>query len=112
VKNQEITYLFGINPRVYPLFEEFIAIITSQIELGTRIKLVLIHDGVIGSSEDEEIPSLIMKLSTLDIEMYGMVPDIIARGINRNKMRERIKSLTYEELVDILATTEKIISYL
>jgi sulfur relay protein TusB/DsrH len=48
----------------------------------------------------------------LPITIYAINPDIIARGIDPVNLRNNIKGIGYEELVDILAKTPKIVSWI
>ncbi|MFX1444973.1 MAG: sulfurtransferase complex subunit TusB [Promethearchaeota archaeon] len=110
--NNLIVYLFGFSLRKNDQSANLISIISDQINAGARIKIVLMHDGVIGISKLGKVPSSLKKLLNLPIEIYAIIPDIKARGIDIKAINEKIVLIEYENLVDILVETSQIVSWL
>jgi sulfur relay protein TusB/DsrH len=107
-----LVYLYGYNIRDTARFENLLQIIKEQIKLGAILKIILIHDGVIGTSKKGKIPPVLDEIMHLPMEVYAMKPDLIARGIDLNSIYEKIHIIEYEQLVDILVETSKIVSWL
>lgn len=111
-KEKEITYLFGFSTRKEYHLENTLIIIKEQLKLGASIKFVLIHDGVVGISNRGKKSNLLEQLLDLPILVYAVKPDLIARGIDTNNIDNRVNTLNYEELIDILAETPRIVSWM
>ena len=79
---------------------------------NSKIGIVLIHDGVIGISNKGKIPNHMEELLDLNIGMFAMVPDLKARGISLEYISEKIELIEYDDLIDILDTTPKVISWI
>jgi sulfur relay protein TusB/DsrH len=92
--------------------ETLLDILQQQIELDIEISIVLIHDAVIGSSKKGTTPDSLKKLINLHINVYAMIPDIKARGTDPDTLINQIKGIEYEELVDILVNTQKVVSWM
>jgi len=112
VENNELVYLYGFTSRNSDRMENFISLIEEQLELDAKIIVILIHDGVIGLSKKGIMPETMKKLLNLSIKVYGMKPDLLARGLNPNVIDNRVECIDYENLVDILAVTPKIASWM
>ncbi|MBY9004663.1 MAG: hypothetical protein KGD73_11865 [Candidatus Lokiarchaeota archaeon] len=112
VENDELVYLYGFSPRYSNRMENLISIIEEQLRLNAKIKVILIHDGVIGLSKKGIMPEVMKKLLNLSIKVYGMSPDLLARGINPEEIDSRIQCLDYDNLVDMLAITSNIASWM
>ena len=80
--------------------------------MGSKIKIVLMHDGVIGLSKMGKTPSTLIELLNLPIDVYAIIPDIKARGIDIHTIHDKIHLIEYDFLVDILAIMPKIVSWL
>jgi len=80
--------------------------------MEAKIKIVLIHDGVIGISTIGKAPSSLMELLELPVEVYALIPDVNARGIDIQAIYDKIHLIEYDNLVDILAETPRIVSWL
>ena len=111
-ENRDLVYLYGFSGRKAVKLNQVINIIEAQLKTGVNIKIVLIHDGVIGLSKKGEIPQNLEKLINLPLTVYAMIPDLKARGINSETVHEKVNLIQYEELVDILADTPKIVSWM
>ncbi|MFX1409947.1 MAG: DsrH/TusB family sulfur relay protein [Promethearchaeota archaeon] len=111
-ENNSVAFLYGFSLRFGAQLDNLLNILKEYSESKIRIKVVLIHDGVIGTSKKSKIPSFLKELLKLPLTVYAMIPDINARGINPINLREKIEGIGYEELVDILAKTPKIISWM
>jgi sulfur relay protein TusB/DsrH len=92
--------------------DNLIEIIEIQIEQNIQISIVFIHDGVIGTSIDITASYSMEKLLSLPITFYSLIPDLEARGIKAIKLRNNVKGITYEDLVDILVEIPKIVSWM
>ena len=109
---RDIVYLYGFSGRKNIKLKKVINILEEQLKTGVNIKIVLIHDGVIGISKKGEIPQNLEKLINLPLTVYAMLPDLKARGINSETIHEKVILIEYEALVDILADTPKIVSWM
>ena len=105
-------YLFGFSERMGNHLENLIPLLKSQLTKGSKIGLIFIHDGVINSSKKGKIPNSVKVLLDLSISLYTMIPDLKARGISLENINNGIKPIDYEELVDIIDATPKIISWM
>ena len=111
-KNNILVYLYGFSTWHKAQLKNLSTIIKEQIKSETKIKLVLIHDGVIGFSKKGKISSAILELLNLAIDIYAIQPDLLARGIDVEKIHEKVHIIEYKELVDILAEIPNIVSWL
>ena len=110
--NHQLVYLYGISLRKFSQIENLMTILKEQITLGAKIRIILMHDGVIGISKIGNTPSYITELLNLPIKVYALKPDIKARGIEIQELLDKIQLIEYDDLVDILVETPKIISWL
>ncbi len=106
-----IVYLYGFNTRRDDLLESLIKILNEQIQQKVNISIILIQDGVIGTSKKSKIPLALEKLMKLPLTIYAIIPDLQARGIDSTDLRNNIKAIGYEDLVDILVSSSKIVSW-
>jgi len=111
VKNS-IVYLFGFSSRFETKLRSLLEIVEEQIEEDIKISIVLIHDGVIGVSKKEFTPLVLNDLLKLPVDIYAMLPDIKARGIDSQNLLQKIKGINYDDLVDILVSSQKIVSWM
>ena len=109
---KDIVYLYGFSTRKQVYLDNLLGIVSEQIENNVSIAIVLIHDGVIGTSQSGIIPGLLDKLLNLSISVFALIPDLLARGIELNTVDPRIKCIEYNDLVDILAQTPKVASWM
>jgi len=109
---KDIVYLFGFSTRKQMYLDNLLDIVSEQIENNASISIVLIHDGVIGTSQSGTIPDLLEKLLNLPVSVYALLPDLLARGIEPNTVDSRIKCIDYDDLVDILAQIPKVASWM
>ncbi len=105
-------YLFGYSPRAGVQVNSLKLLVKNQNSKGLKLGIVLIHDGVIGASSKIKGAELINEIINLQIKMYVMIPDLKARGISLDNIKDEIKPIEYTELVDIIDSTEKIISWM
>lgn len=105
-------YLFGFSEQMGNHLENLIPLLKSQLTKGSKIGLIFIHDGVINSSKKGKIPNSVKILMDLSISLYTMIPDLKARGISLENINDGIRPIDYEELVDIIDVTPKIISWM
>ncbi|NVM18439.1 MAG: sulfurtransferase complex subunit TusB [Candidatus Lokiarchaeota archaeon] len=109
---KDIVYLYGFSTRKQMYIDNLLGIVSEQIENEISIAIVLIHDGVIGTSQSGTIPSLLDKLLNLSVSVFALLPDLLARGIESNTVDPRIKCIDYDELVDLLAQIPKVASWM
>jgi len=110
--NEELVYLFGFSTRKQAYIDNLLGIVSEQTKNNISIAIVLIHDGVIGTSQSGTIPKSLDKLLNLSVSVFAMTPDLLARGIEPNTIDHRIQCIEYDELVDILAQTPKVASWM
>ena len=105
-------YLFGFSEITGNHLERLLPILKGQIKKGGQIGIVLIHDGVIGINKRGRITKAMEELLSLKVILYAMIPDLKARGIDLEQTHEKIKPIEYDDLIDILDNTLKIISWM
>jgi sulfur relay protein TusB/DsrH len=108
---KKLVYLFGFSTRKSTSIDNLFNIVKEQTK-DANITVVLIHDGVIGTSKKGAMPTSLSLLLNLPITVFAMTPDLLARGIDPDSVDTRIKSIEYDDLVDILANTPKIASWM
>ena len=111
-ENRNILYLFGYSEMTGTHLERLLPILKAQVNKGSQIGMVLIHDGVIGISKKGRIPEKMEDLINMNITIYAMIPDLQARGIALENIHDKVKPIGYDELIDILDVTPKIISWM
>ena len=111
-ENLEIVYLFGFSGLTGNHLRRLLPILRSQIKKNTKLGLVLLHDGVIGISTKGKIPKQMEELLNLDVAVFAMKSDIIARGIAPEYVHNKIKSIEYDDLIDVIDATPKIVSWM
>ena len=109
---KDIVYLYGFSTRKQMYLDNLLGVVSAQIENNVSIVIVLIHDGVIGASQNGTIPDLLEKLLNLPVSVFVLLPDLLARGIEPNTVDPRIECIEYDELVDILAQIPKVVSWM
>ncbi|MFX1570581.1 MAG: sulfurtransferase complex subunit TusB [Promethearchaeota archaeon] len=107
-----IVYLYGFSPTLEVKLETMLEILKEQIKLNVDISIVLIHDGVIGTSNKGVTPESLKKILLLPFKIYAIIPDIKARGMDPSNLIDQVKGIEYENLVDILVNTQKIVSWM
>ena len=111
-KQHSIVYLYGFSTALESKLINLIKIIEQQIEQNHQISIVFIHDGVIGTSKKNKIMPSMKKLLNLPLTSYSLLPDVRARGIDAATLQNKVKGIEYEDLVDILVTIPKIVSWM
>jgi sulfur relay protein TusB/DsrH len=112
VDKNKIMFLVGYKFRRTDIWENLFEILNSHINLGADISLVFIQDGVIGLNKRAIIPVKFQKVFTLPINFYALLPDVLSRGINSNLIKDTIKLIDYNDLVDLLIENPKVVSWL
>ena len=107
-----IVYLYGFSTTLASKLTNLVKILENQLELDAQISIVFIHDGVIGTTQKSRKSQALEKLLNLPLTFYTMIPDLKARGIDTKNIQTKIIGIEYSELVDILAETPKIVSWL
>ncbi len=110
-EDNEMVYLYGFSFRQRDKSESLLKIFNEHIKQKAKITLILLHDGVIGVSQKSKIPPVLEELLHIPITIYALISDILARGMNLKDLRTNIKAIDYEDLVDILVETPKIVSW-
>jgi sulfur relay protein TusB/DsrH len=108
----DLIYLFGFSEMTGNHLERLLPILRAQIKKNHQIGFVLIHDGVIGLSRKGKTPTSMIELLGLNITIYALKPDMNARGIPLNQLHDKIYAIDYDELVDVLESTKKVISWI
>jgi len=111
-ENRKVLYLFGYSEMTGTHLERLLPILKAQINKGSQIEMVLIHDGVIGINKKGKIPKKMEELFNTNITIYAMIPDLQARGIALEYIHDNVKPIGYDELIDIIDVTPKIISWM
>jgi len=112
VDDTSIVYLYGFSTLLESKLINLIKIIEQQLDQNHQISIVFIHDGVIGTSKKNKITTSMKKLLNLPITTYSLLPDLKARGIDVENLQKKVKGIEYEDLVDILVTIPKIVSWM
>ncbi|MFX1275273.1 MAG: sulfurtransferase complex subunit TusB [Promethearchaeota archaeon] len=107
-----IVYLYGYGPNEKIHVDTLVPLIKSQSANDTKVGIVLIHDGVIIASSKRKIDSHLKEFIELPITYYVMTSDLKARGIALDSISANMKAIEYGDLVDILDSSEKIISWM
>lgn len=108
----DMIYLFGFSGLTGNHLQRLIPILRSQISRNTKLGLVLIHDGVIGITTKGKITKQMEELLSLDVTIYAIRSDMRARGIDPEYTHDRIESIEYDDLIDVIDTTPKVISWM
>ena len=108
----DIVYLFGFSGLTGSHLRRLLPILKSQIRKNNKLGLVLIHDGVIGISTKGRIPKKVEELLSLDVTVLAMSPDLKARGISPENIHNKIKLIEYDDLIDVIDATPKLISWM
>ncbi|UCC20970.1 MAG: hypothetical protein JSV62_06720 [Promethearchaeota archaeon] len=108
----DMVYLFGFSSNTGTHLEKLIPILKTQKIKNSKIGIVLIHDGVIGITTKGRISKQVEDLLDLNIPLFVMAPDLKARGITLDYISEKIRPIGYDDLIDILDMTPKIISWM
>jgi len=112
VDDNSILYLYGFSTMVESKLINLIKIIEKQLEQNSKISVVFMHDGVIGTSSVNKVSPTMKKLLNLPITTYSLLPDLEARGIDATDMQNKVIGIQYEDLVDILVNIPKIVSWM
>ncbi|MFX0003446.1 MAG: sulfurtransferase complex subunit TusB [Candidatus Hodarchaeota archaeon] len=107
-----LLYFYGFSLRRSDRITSLLKILKEQIKLNLEINIVLIHDGVIGTTIKEKTPELLMELLNLPIQVYAVIQDIRARGMDPNNLVDNINRIDYNNLVDLLVDMGKIVSWM
>jgi sulfur relay protein TusB/DsrH len=108
----DMVYLFGFSGLTGNQLRRLLPILKSQIKKNTKLGLVLIQDGVIGISTKGKIPKQMEELLSLDVAVFAMKPDIKARGLVSELVHEKIETIEYDDLIDVIDATPKVISWM
>lgn len=107
-----LIYLYGFSTFLESKLFSFMQILKNQLNQDVHISIVFIHDGVIGTSYKNKISHAMTELLKLSISFYAMIPDLKARGIDSENLQNKIEGIEYEDLVDLLVITSKIVSWM
>jgi len=111
-ENFDIVYLYGFSELTGNHLRRLLPILKSQIKKNNKLGIVLIQDGVIGITKKGKISNKMVELLSLDIAVFAIKSDLIARGIAQEYIHDKIRSIDYDDLIDIIDNTPKIISWL
>ncbi|MHA1718857.1 MAG: DsrH/TusB family sulfur metabolism protein [Promethearchaeota archaeon] len=77
--------------------------------------IILLEDGVIGSVNTLNIENKFVPYSDLlnkNIPLYCVIEDLEARSYESSNLKENIKPISYLDLIDLIETSEQVISIL
>ncbi|MHA2400094.1 MAG: sulfurtransferase complex subunit TusB [Promethearchaeota archaeon] len=104
--------MYGFSTTLESKLVNLLRLLEYQLEQKKKIHVVFIHDGVIGTSKKSKASNSLLKLLKLPIFLYSMKPDLLARGIDAQNLQDGIRGIDYDDLVDLLVTTPKIVSWM
>ena len=108
----DIVYLFGYGPNDGAYLDTLLPLVRNQSQKGSNVGFIFIHNGAIIASARKKTNAQVKELIGLPIKMYVLEPDLKARGITLDRINNNIKPIKYGDLVDILDSSEKIISWM
>ncbi|MHA2399144.1 MAG: sulfurtransferase complex subunit TusB [Promethearchaeota archaeon] len=108
----DVVYLFGFSGLTGNHLRRLLPILKSQIKKDEKLGLVLIHDGVIGITTKGKIPKQMEELLDLDVKIFAIKQDIMARGIALEYVHNKINTINYDDLIDVVDATPKVISWM
>lgn len=111
-ENLDLVYLLGFSENSNRHIERILPLIKAQKEEGSSIGIVFLHDGVLNTLGKGKVHEEVTKLFSLNLDSFVMSPDLDARGITTDNLKENVKPIDYLNLVDILDNTPKIISWM
>ncbi|MFW9865449.1 MAG: DsrH/TusB family sulfur metabolism protein [Candidatus Thorarchaeota archaeon] len=111
-EGKAMVYLYGFSTLLEDKLENLIRIIENHVKQKRVLTFIFIHDAVIGTSLKTKVSNALKKLLQIPIRFYALIPDLMARGIDINNLREDIYGIEYDDLIDILASTPKIVSWI
>ena len=111
-ESKPIVYLYGFSTLLEDKLINLIRIIENHLKIKRTTFFVFLHDGVIGTSQKGKFSNALMRLLELPMNFFALIPDLKARGIDINNLRNKIKGIDYDDLVDILVSTPKIVSWM
>ena len=111
-ENKNVLYLFGYSEMTGTHLKRLLPIVKAQMNKGSQIRMVLIHDGVIGINKKGKIPEKMEEMLNMNVTVYAMIPDLQARGIALEDIHDKVKPIEYDDLIDNLDATPKIISWM
>ncbi|MFW9823593.1 MAG: DsrH/TusB family sulfur relay protein [Candidatus Thorarchaeota archaeon] len=110
--NYDMLYLFGFSELTGNHLRRLLPILKSQTKKNRKLALVFIQDGVIGISIKGTISKKMQLLLDLDINLFAMIGDIVSRGIRPEFVHNKIKAINYDELIDLIDNSPKVISWM
>lgn len=111
-EQSSIIYLYGFSTSLESKLNTVKQLIDNQLKQIAQVSFVFIQDGVIGTSLKNKMSHSMQELLNLPITFYSMIPDLEARGLETTTLQNKIKGIGYEELVEILVTSSKIVSWM
>ncbi len=108
----DIVYMVGHSSRQETQLENIIPLVDVQHEAGKDVGIVLMHDGVIGTSKLGTVPDTLMYFINMEIPVHVLAPDLIARGLSPETVIDGADVIDYNDLVDLLVESNKIVSIL
>jgi sulfur relay protein TusB/DsrH len=104
--------MYGFSLTLSDKLKDLLKILKEQIKVDIKINIILIHDGVIGISQEAKAPEYLADLLNLPVNIFAVIPDLKARGIDPKNIIKEIKGIEYDNLVDLLVDTQKIVSWM
>ncbi|MFX1377410.1 MAG: DsrH/TusB family sulfur metabolism protein [Promethearchaeota archaeon] len=107
-----LIYLYGFSTLLESKLITLFQILKNQVNQNAQISIVFIHDGVIGTALKNKISPAMEELLKLPLSFFTLIPDLKARGLDFKNLQNNIKGIEYEDLVDLLVVTSKIVSWM
>jgi len=107
-----LVYLYGFSLVLESKLNTVKEIIENQLNLDAQIHFVFIHDAVIGTTLKYKTNPLVRDMLQLPIKFYSMIPDLKARGLDSENLHSGIEGINYEDLVDLIVISSKIVSWM
>jgi len=124
-----ILYLFGYSIRNSKQFRQLLPLIKTQLTKGLVVDLVLLQDAVIGISSKGTTPKVLKELldfafqmknmgevsgiePSVNLHVYALQQDYEARGYAKESLLPNLEFLTYDQLVEKMDVSEKLVSWM
>jgi sulfur relay protein TusB/DsrH len=108
----DLLYLFGFSPNKSNQLKKVKKLLDKHLEENKKIGIILLHDGVIGLSTKGLVPDSITELLNNSFQIFALIQDIEARGILKESIHDNVNLINYGELVDLMDSTQRIISWM
>jgi sulfur relay protein TusB/DsrH len=112
MSNLDLLYLFGFSSNKSNQLKRLKKLLNNHLANNKTVGIALLHDGVIGLSTKGFTPESLTELLNSSFHVFALKPDLDARGISKDVINENVNLIEYEELVDLMDSTPRIISWM